>query len=62
MNAKQSITEALEELVSPCFLKIWLQTPNPALNNQIPSELIARGETTKLWRLVRYLQSGEPSN
>lgn len=57
-----SILEALEELVSPCFLKLWLQAPNQSLGNQTPNELIARGDTEKLWEIVDLLRYGEPRN
>ena len=52
---------ALEELVSPEAIGPWLKEPNPAFDGSTPLQVIERGETDRIWRMVYELQSGEPA-
>ena len=36
----------------------WLRTPNAAFGGLKPLEVIERGETDRLWRMLFYLESG----
>jgi transcriptional regulator with XRE-family HTH domain len=38
----------------------WMQQPNPAFDGSSPLQVIERGETDRLWRMIYYLESGEP--
>ncbi|MEQ8819346.1 MAG: DUF2384 domain-containing protein [Sumerlaeia bacterium] len=50
----------LAYLVEPQAIAPWLQTPNEALGGASPLELIERGESDRLWRLIWRLQDGVP--
>lgn len=38
----------------------WMQEPTPAFDGSTPAQVIERGETDRLWRMVYYMESGEP--
>ena len=52
---------ALEKLVSPEAIGPWLKEPNPAFDGSTPLQVIERGETDSIWRMVYELESGEPA-
>ena len=52
---------ALEKLVSPEAIGPWLKDPNPAFDGSTPPQVIERGETDRIWRMVYELESGEPA-
>ena len=53
--------EALERLVSPEAIGAWLKDPNPAFDGSTPLQVIERGETDRIWRMMHELESGEPA-
>lgn len=52
--------EALEEFVPNESLGPWLKEPNPAFDGSTPLQVVERGETDRLWRMLYELESGEP--
>lgn len=38
----------------------WMQEPNPAFDGSTPLQVIERGETDRLWKMIYALESGEP--
>lgn len=50
---------ALAQIIDPAEIGRWLQMPNPALNDLKPLEIIERGQSDRLWRMIHQLQSGE---
>lgn len=52
---------ALENLVSPEAIGPWLKVPNPAFDGSTPLQVIERGESDRIWRMVYELESGEPA-
>ncbi len=38
----------------------WMQEPNAAFDGSTPLQVIERGETDRLWRMIYSLESGEP--
>jgi hypothetical protein len=52
---------ALEKLVFPEAIGPWLKAPNPAFDGSTPLQVIERGETDRIWRMVYELESGEPA-
>jgi hypothetical protein len=64
--AIQRVTElkrlagALEQLVEPESIGPWLQTPNDSFERSTPAQLIERGESDRLWRMIHLLGSGQP--
>jgi hypothetical protein len=57
----QRLFAALEKLVSAEAIGPWLKDPNPAFDGSTPLQVIERGETDRIWRMVYELESGEPS-
>ena len=47
--------------VSPEAIGPWLKDPNPAFDGSTPLQVIERGETDRIWRMVYELESGEPA-
>src|SRR5262249_46274204 len=60
LTEMKRIFQALEELVSPESIGPWLKEPNSAFDGSTPLQVIERGETDRLWRMIYELQSGEP--
>jgi DNA-binding transcriptional regulator YiaG len=54
------IFEALEKLVTQAAIGPWLKESNPAFDGSTPLQVIERGETDRIWRMIYELQSGEP--
>ena len=52
---------ALEQLVLPEAIGPWLKVPNSAFDGSTPLQVIERGETDRVWRMVYELESGEPA-
>lgn len=38
----------------------WLQEPNEAFDGSTPLQVIERGESDRLWRMIYFLRSGAP--
>ena len=38
----------------------WLQEPNLAFDGSTPLQVIERGETDRLWKMIYLLESGDP--
>lgn len=52
---------AIESIISdPTEVGLWLQEPNPAFDGSTPLQVIERGETDRLWRMIYQFESGEP--
>ncbi len=51
---------ALERLVATDAIGPWLKEPNLAFDGSTPLQVIERGETDRLWRMIYELESGEP--
>jgi DNA-binding transcriptional regulator YiaG len=56
----QRLQKALMEIMKKDFIPQWLESPNKALGNFKPLEVIERGEIDRIWSLIYYLKSGEP--
>jgi len=56
----QRLFDALAKLVKPEAIGAWLETPNPAFAGSTPAQVIERGETDRLWRMIYELESGQP--
>src|SRR6266496_5843332 len=54
------IFEALGQLAPKKTIGPWLKAPNPAFDGSTPLQVIERGETDRIWRMIYELQSGEP--
>lgn len=54
-EALADLTQNREEVTA------WLETPNEAFDGSTPLQIIERGESDRLWRMIYFLRSGEPS-
>lgn len=53
--------DALADLMDdPKQVAGWLQDPNSAFDGSTALQVIERGETDRLWRMIYALESGEP--
>ena len=61
IDKMRRLQEALEKVMSPDFISVWLMTPNPAFDGLKPVEVIERGEIDRIWRMIVQLESGVAS-
>ena len=54
------LLDSLARLMKPKDVGRWLKEPNPALDGSTPVQVIERGQTDRIWRLLYFLESGEP--
>ena len=38
----------------------WLQEPNDSFDGSTPLQVIERGESDRIWRMIHFIRSGEP--
>jgi hypothetical protein len=51
---------ALSELINKETIGPWLKQANSAFDGSTPLQVIERGESDRIWRMVSELESGEP--
>lgn len=54
------LLDGLARLMQPKDVGRWLKEPNPALDGSTPVQVIERGQTDRIWRLLYFIESGEP--
>jgi len=59
-DIENNIRTRLGRLIKPEFIDSWFYTPNKALDNERPIDLIHKGDTVRLDRMIYVLESGEP--
>jgi transcriptional regulator with XRE-family HTH domain len=52
-----AIVDRLANVIDPDYIPVWLRRPVPALHDEKPIELLARGEWRPVARLVSELES-----
>jgi hypothetical protein len=57
----QRLFTALAKVVKPKAIGPWLETPHRAFARATPAQLIERGESDRLWRMIYELESGQLS-
>ena len=57
----EALCKALARIIEPDAVADWFQVPNAAFDGLKPIEVIERGESDRLWRMVFDLESGVPS-
>jgi transcriptional regulator with XRE-family HTH domain len=66
-SARQKLTEterlriALSEIIPANEVGGWLRTPNPAFEGQTPIQVIERGESDRIWRMIWQINAGVAS-
>ena len=61
LNEVKRLKDALAEVIKPERIADWLKTPNASFQGLKPLEVIERGEADRIWKMIYYLESGEPS-
>ena len=56
----QRLFEALSRIVERKAIGPWLLQSNPAFDGSTPLQVIERGESDRLWRMIYELESGQP--
>ena len=51
---------ALEDIIKPEVIGDWLRRPNKQFDGSTPLQVIERGETDRLWRMIWHLREGNP--
>lgn len=54
----ESLCKELQTLMKPKQIGPWLLTEMEEFENRTPADLIARGETGRIWSSIFYLKSG----
>lgn len=54
------LLDSLARLMRPQDVGRWLKEPNSALDGSSPVQVIERGQGDRIWRLLYFLESGEP--
>jgi hypothetical protein len=52
--------DALADIIKAKAIGPWLQQSNPAFDGSTPLQVIERGETDRLWRMIWHLREGNP--
>jgi DNA-binding transcriptional regulator YiaG len=52
--------DALAGLIKAKAIGAWLQQPNKQFDGSTPLQVIERGETDRLWRMIWHLREGNP--
>lgn len=56
----ERLIKALRRVMRSAHIRIWLMTPSDAFGGLKPVEVIERGESDRIWRMVYELESGSP--
>lgn len=56
----RSLLQALEELMKPGSIGTWLRTPNKGFHGASPMQVVERGDTAQIWRMIYLVGSGQP--
>jgi len=54
------LLDALSRLMQPKEVGKWLKEPNPAFDGSTPLQVIERGQSDRIWRMLYFVESGEP--
>lgn len=63
-SARQKLAETerlragLAQIIGPDHLGEWMRTPNAAFEGQTPIQIIERGESDRLWRMIFEINVG----
>jgi hypothetical protein len=52
--------DGLARVIPPAQVGRWLAQPNPAFDGSTPLQVVERGESDRIWRMLYDLESGQP--
>jgi len=58
--AMDRLLDGLARVMEPAQVGRWLKAPNSAFDGSTPLQVIERGETDRIWRMLFDLESGQP--
>ena len=58
LNELERLITALKEIIDSEYLSKWLTKPNDAFDGLKPIEVIERGESDRIWRMIYHIASG----
>lgn len=61
LNELERLYIELSEVLDPKILGYWITTPNEEFDGLKPLELVERGDTFRIWRMIFLLKVGKPS-
>ena len=61
MTEASRLREALAQIMAPDQVGQWMRTPNPAFEGQSPIQVMERGESDRLWRMIIQIDSNVAS-
>jgi hypothetical protein len=54
------LLDSLSKLMKPEEVGKWLKEPNSAFDGSTPVQVIERGQIDRIWRMLYFVESGEP--
>lgn len=60
LNEAARLLNALAEIMEPSSVGEWLKEPNEAFEGSTPLQVIERGESDRIWRMIYLIETGEP--
>lgn len=54
------LLDGLARLMKPKEVGKWLKEPNAAFDGSSPVQVIERGQIDRIWRMLYFVESGEP--
>jgi hypothetical protein len=60
LEEAQRLMDALADIMEPKAVGEWLKTPNDAFEGSTPLQVIERGESDRIWRMIFLVETGEP--
>lgn len=60
LHEMERLFEGLSGIMAPEYVGAWLKTPNPAFDQSTPLQVIERGETDRILRMIFIVETGEP--
>jgi DNA-binding transcriptional regulator YiaG len=54
------LLDSLSRLMEPKQVGKWLKEPNSAFDGSTPVQVIERGQIDRIWRMLYFVESGEP--
>ena len=61
MRELERLVAELQKTIDPVFLRKWLMEPNSAFDKFKPIEVIERGESDRIWQMIYFIRSGNPT-
>ena len=52
--------DSLADLMETAYVGTWIKESNDAFDGSTPLQVIERGESDRIWKMVYQLQTGEP--